>query len=85
LRVNPDTRQQEETPAVEGTSRELAHAVLDAGCDFEAMGDIDVVTNLARAMRRIPSVDPAAFGAFRVEGSRLRQRTDSPVKSSRFI
>jgi hypothetical protein len=48
------------------------------------MGDIEAVTMLAQAMRRIPPHDPAAFGAFRTDGPRLRQRPDSPVKSARF-
>ncbi len=85
LRVNPDAQQQEETPEVEGTPRALADAVLDAGCDLESMSDLDALSNLAKAMRRLPSDHPAAFGAFRQQGPRSRQRVDSPVKSARFL
>jgi len=83
--VNPDTQKQEETPEVEGTPRELADAVLNAECDLESMSDLDALTNLAKAMRRLPPDHPGAFGAFRQQGPRLRQRTDSPVKSARFL
>jgi hypothetical protein len=85
LRVNPDTQTQEETPEVEGSPRELADAVLNAGCDLESMSDLDALTRLAGAMRRLTPDHPAAFGAFRQQGPRLRQRTDSPVKSARFL
>jgi hypothetical protein len=85
LRVDPDTQEREETPEVEGTPRELADAVLNAGCDLESMSDLDALTKLAGAMPRLPAEHPAAFGAFRRQGPRRRQRTDSPVKSARFL
>jgi hypothetical protein len=84
LRVNPDTNEHEEVPAVEGTARQLADQVLAAGSDFESMTDLDALTDLARAMRRIGAGDPAAFNVFREAGPRERQRTASPVVSSRF-
>jgi len=85
LRVNPETNEHEEIPAVEGTPRQLADQVLASGCDFESMTDLDALTNLARAMRRIPATDPAAFNVFRETGPRERHRSASPVVSSRFV
>jgi hypothetical protein len=84
LRVNAETKQTERSEAVEGDARQLADQVLASGCDFESMTDLDALTNLARAMRRIPPTDAAAFNAFRASGLRQRQRTASPVTSSRF-
>ena len=85
LRMDAEAGETVKEPEVPGTPRELADAVLNAECDLEAMSDLDTLTNLARAMRRVPSDNPAAFSAFRTIGPRLRQRPDSPVKSSRFL
>ena len=85
LRMDAEAGETVKEPEVPGTPRELADAVLNAECDLEAMFDLDTLTNLARAMRRVPSDNPAAFSAFRTIGPRLRQRPDSPVKSSRFL
>ena len=85
LRMDPEAGEAVKEQEAPGTARELADAVLNAECDLEAMSDLDALTKLAKAMRRLASDNPTAFGAFRTAGPRLRQRPDSPVKSSRFL
>jgi hypothetical protein len=85
IKVDPVTRERLPSPAVEGTAEQLADLVVAESLEPEALNDLDTLVRIARAMPRIDASDPAAFAPIRIHGHRLRLRSDSPVKSSRFM
>jgi hypothetical protein len=66
----------------DATSDELARRVLAATLEPDALGDLDALDRLARAIETLAG-DHAA-GAFRSYGPRRRQWSGGPVPSSRF-
>lgn len=83
LRRDPETQQTVRTPPAEGPAEELARAVAEATLEPGALADLPQLVALAQAARAAPG--DAAAGAFLSSGHRRRQRTDSPVKSNRFV
>jgi hypothetical protein len=76
LKIDPATNKSTRAPAETAPASELASAIATAtpNEDDDGVPDLDALVKLARAILPFPK-----------DGMRPRQRTDSPVKSSRFL
>jgi hypothetical protein len=82
-RVDMETRQMVEVPPETADARSLGERCSRAEPETEGFSDLEAVLRLCDAMATLGG--NAAPGVLRDSGERERFRTDSPVKSSRFL
>jgi len=83
LRVTPEKGEAEKVPPSTAPAEERAAEVVAATLEADALADLPRLVELARAARGLSGEHAA--GALRRDGPRRRQRTGSPVLSSRFF
>jgi hypothetical protein len=83
LRFDPQAERAVPAPEDPRAAEELAAEIVATEMEPDALADLPQLAALATAAARVGG--DAAPGPFRITGHRGRQRTDSPVKSSRFL
>jgi hypothetical protein len=83
MTFDPETKAMTRRPAETAPASELAARVV-AATPSDEDGGVSELPTVLRMATAISSV-PEHAGAFRQHGPRARHRTDSPVKSSRFL
>jgi hypothetical protein len=82
MRMNAESKEAEELPAVEGDAEDLAKRILATNVEAGELSDLGALRDFV--LRAMKVGGAAAGGAWREEGNRRRQRIDSPVPSARF-
>jgi len=83
LKVDPETKKVERSPADDAPVEELAKRIVEAQSPADSLADTDALEKLAQAAAKISG--PHSPGFARTDGQRLRQRAGSPVPSARFL